>query len=292
MNKESLYDNHLNYTKEVDSIIRSKIYEIWVPLIWNDIILNRYRISNYGRLYDLERRSLVDYSIDKDGYFMASITVPSYGYKKIRVHRFEYLSFYYNENYMNLQVNHKDGNKQNLFIGNLEWMTPIANTRHGWDNGLNNNIGINNGNGKYPEEMIHRICQYLDDNYTQAQICDLFNVHEKKERIRLSATISGIKLGKTHRYISSGYKFLNGIDKSARYSLEFAELVCQILSDTTRDFTYKEIMDMLDIPNNERVLFKVYINDLIRGRTALSVTSKYNLRKPLEGKDPNTYLMR
>lgn len=127
---------------------------------------------------------------------MASVTIPTYGYKKIRVHRFEYLSFYYNDNYMNLQVNHKDGNKQNLFIGNLEWATPLANTRHGWDHGLDPNIGINNGNAKYNDKIIHQICQYLDDGYTQSEICNLFNIQDKKERMRMSATVSGIKLGK------------------------------------------------------------------------------------------------
>lgn len=51
-------------------------------------------------------------------------------------------------------------------------------------------------------------------------------------------------------------------------------------------------MDLLNIPNDQRILFKVYINDLLRGRTALSITKKYNLNKPLEGKGPNEYLMR
>lgn len=51
-------------------------------------------------------------------------------------------------------------------------------------------------------------------------------------------------------------------------------------------------MDFLNIPNEERTNFKVYINDLLTGRTAKSVTEKYTLKRPLEGNQELSYLMR
>ena len=45
---------------------------------------------------------------------------------------------------------------------------------------------------------------------------------------------------------------------------------------------YKEIMDFLQIPNEERLSFKFYIEDLIKGKTAKSVVEQYNLKKPLD----------
>ena len=265
--------------------------EAWVTLNWNGRLVPRYSISSKGRMYDHEWGSFVNYSTDKDGYYMASVNI--FGeYKKIRVHRWELMSFYPNPNFMNLQTNHKDGNKQNLDLNNLEWLTPIGNTRHGWDTGLNQNIGTNNGVGKYTDEDVHTICRLIDQGYTNAEICTAFGITDKKLRMRFSGSVSGIRYGKTHRNISINYNFMKGAKVQNRYSLEFAELICQFLSDPNRVYTYKEIMDLLDIPNEERKNFKIFIDDLIRGRTCKSVTEKYNLNKPIQGKDEFSYLMR
>lgn len=265
--------------------------EAWVTLNWNGRLVPRYSISSKGRMYDHEWGSFVNYSTDKDGYYMASVNI--FGeYKKIRVHRWELMSFYPNPNFMNLQTNHKDGNKQNLDLNNLEWLTPIGNTRHGWDTGLNQNIGTNNGVGKYTDEDVHKICRLIDQGYTNAEICTAFGITDKKHRMTFNGSVSGIRYGKTHRNISINYNFMKGAKVQNRYSLEFAELLCQFLSDPTIVYTYKEIMDLLDIPNEERKNFKIFIDDLIRGRTCKSVTEKYNLNKPIQGKDEFSYLMR
>lgn len=265
--------------------------EAWVTLNWNGTLVPRYSISSKGRMYDHEWKTFVRYSTDKDGYYMASVNI--FGeYKKIRVHRFELMSFNPNPDFMKLQINHKDGNKQNLDLSNLEWITPLGNTRHGWDTGLNQNIGINNGNGKYTDEDVHKICKLIDQGLTNAEICTAFGITDKKERMTFNGSVSGIRYGKTHRNISINYNFMKGANVQNRYSLDCAELICQFLSDTTRDFTYKEIMDYLDVPNSERKNFKIFIDDIIRGRTCKSVSEKYKLKKPLQGKDEFSYLMR
>lgn len=274
-----------------DDIPPISVFEVWVFLNWNGNIYYRYFISNFGRLYDRHTRTLVRYSIDKDGYYMASVTLEGVGYKKIRLHRFELLSFYPVPDYMNLVSNHKDGNKRNLFIGNLEWTTSIENTRHGWNTGLNPNVGVNNGNGKYEEGFIRNICELIDQGYSNPQICDHFGVFTKEERMTLSATIGGIRTGKVHRRISAGYNFMENCSAPRQYDELFVHLVCNFLSDQSKDYTYKDIMDVLNIPNEERLYFKVFIDNLVSKRTSKNIVEMYpNIKRPR--KCDNDYLMR
>lgn len=274
-------------SKKQDNFIGYEAYpETWTILNWNGVLIPRYQVSTYGRLFDTIYNMCVGCSIDKDGYLMASIHIgrDDFGcpYKKIRLHRFILMSFDFRPDFADLHVNHKDGDKLNLTLNNLEWTLPIENTQHGWENNLNMNIGIHNGNGKHEEETIIKICELIDKGLSNAEICNKFNIIDKSERMRLNATISGIRNRKTHKYISCNYSFANGADKIYRHTLEDARIVCELLSNPNRIYSYNEIMDILNIPDVERKDFRIYIDDLLRGRTAKSITSQYNLNKPIK----------
>lgn len=58
--------------------------------------------------------------------------------KYIRIHRLVAELFLDNPNNYT-QINHKDGNKLNNFVNNLEWTTNSQNTQHGYDNNLYKN---------------------------------------------------------------------------------------------------------------------------------------------------------
>ena len=60
------------------------------------------------------------------------------------------------------QVNHKDGNKQNNHVSNLEWCTARENTQHAHDTGLAKALsGTENVNSKLSEEDV----RYIRANY-------------------------------------------------------------------------------------------------------------------------------
>ena len=268
--------------------------EIWKPLNWNGIIVERYIISNYGRIYDNLKRCPVYFTLDKDGYFMASIHIEGVGYKKIRVHRFELMTFDpdgYNEDEGKIIVNHKDEIKQNLDLNNLEWTTNIMNTQYSWDTGTNQNYGTRKGAGKYTEEEVHKFCSLIDSGLTNPQICNELGIIDKSERMRISAILHDIREGSVHRHISTQYNFMKDVDLHIRYSTMMAHLICNFLSDSNRDYTYKEIMDLLRIPNEERVQFRIFINYLYEGKTYKDITKGYKLKRPKEGNEAFSYLM-
>ena len=261
-------------------IIDNMQNELFIQVIWNNILVPNYLISNMGRVYNLNREEYLKISNDKDGYEMITINVNGIK-KKVRLHRLMMQSFYPIDNYEEMVVNHKDGNVANNIISNLEWTTCIENTRHAWKIGLNTNIGENHPLSIYSDDEIHKICSLIDKGYTNAQIADVFKKIEFKERVRFSALISGIRNGKAHLPISTQYNFMNGSTGKINYSLDFAYLVCLFLSDDNT-YTFKELADLLRIPHEERNFFVKFVCDIINGDTALEVSRQFNhLERPL-----------
>ena len=71
---------------------------------------------------------------DRKGYL--AVDLYENGERKTkRVHRLVAEAFIPNPD-NKTEVNHKDGNKLNNNVSNLEWVTSKENVRHAWDNGL------------------------------------------------------------------------------------------------------------------------------------------------------------
>ncbi|MDE1454876.1 NUMOD4 domain-containing protein [Bacillus paralicheniformis] len=86
--------------------------------------------SKYGDLLIPEK--LLEFSEDKDGYLKTALRDSNGNRKHYRVHRLVAMTFL--ENHNNLPVvNHKDGDKRNNCVANLEWATISENTKHGFD---------------------------------------------------------------------------------------------------------------------------------------------------------------
>ena len=112
--------------------------EIWMDIAGYD---GKYKISNYGRVYSVERKSsrgrkvnakILNQFYDKHGYKQVCLSDCGKS-KKISVHALVARAFVKNPNNYFI-VNHKDENKENNFYKNLEWCTDEYNVNYGTHN--------------------------------------------------------------------------------------------------------------------------------------------------------------
>ena len=103
--------------------------------IWKDIIgyEGLYQVSNLGRIKSLPRngtvkeQKILKQTLDTNGYLTIGLHKNNKA-KKINIHRIVAETFVANINNYNI-INHKDGNKQNNRVDNLEWCTQKHNIK-------------------------------------------------------------------------------------------------------------------------------------------------------------------
>jgi hypothetical protein len=98
-------------------------------LVWKEIIdFPDYEISNYGTVRNKNGKIIKSQT---SGFGYKRVAIYANGkQKRVAVHRLVMKAFKPNEHSDVLQVNHKDGNKSNNYIDNLEWCTASYNIRH------------------------------------------------------------------------------------------------------------------------------------------------------------------
>lgn len=102
--------------------------------IWKDIVgyEGKYQVSNQGRVRTFFRHPegrVLSQRKDKDGYMMCS-PFKEGRRKVLKVHRLVALSFIPNPNGLPM-INHKDENRANNKVENLEWCTSKYNANYG-----------------------------------------------------------------------------------------------------------------------------------------------------------------
>ncbi len=92
-----------------------------------------YIVSEDGKIWSNTSKKYMKHSIDKAGYVQSSIG---------HLHRILAICFIEKPNNKN-EVNHKDGNKLNNNLSNLEWVNRKENILHGINNNLYSRVKIN-----------------------------------------------------------------------------------------------------------------------------------------------------
>lgn len=100
-----------------------------------------YSITKDGKIFNNKTNKWLKGQQNKNGYWSVTLTLPN-DKKRLYIHRMVLETYNPNPNSNILEVNHKDGNKSNNLITNLEWVTPQENKQHAIKNYLNSSTPI------------------------------------------------------------------------------------------------------------------------------------------------------
>lgn len=138
---------------------------------WKDVVgyEGLYRVSDKGRIWSCKRRICLSQQTTPDGYKLV-ILYNRVSRKGYGVHRLVAKAFIEGGS-DGLQVNHKDGVKENNCADNLEWCTPAENIRHAVRKGL---FRIRRGSchhrSIYKEEDIGRAYRMLKEGFPEKTV--------------------------------------------------------------------------------------------------------------------------
>lgn len=211
-----------------------------------------YFVDKYGNIYTYDKKgNLFEMKKNFDGvgyYNLMYLKKTDDGSKKygnLGIHRAVAMVFIPNP--LNKEtVNHKDGNKINNNVDNLEWATKSENAQHSWDNKLSHS-GVNL---KLTEEDARRIIDlYYIQGFRECEIMNIFNKYSQR-------IINSMIIGKT-----KVYRFLfddMGIEpiKPKKFNKNNDEFIMNIL----RDYFINNIRSPKLLSEKYNVSYKVIEN--------------------------------
>lgn len=204
---------------------------------------SQYCITRDGRVYSLKINRWITQQISNNGYYVVSMGADNGTRYRKKVHRLLLQIFKPIDNPEDMVVNHKDANKLNNNLDNLEWTTLKENSSHAVENGLYK-PNLVNEHTKFPEdheilytsdddminnrkyiddEMLHNIFQKMQDGYRKCDISKMIGVTAR--------TINAIvnNPSKSITEIMSGYD-ISKVSRLERTNVETVIKICELLS--------------------------------------------------------------
>lgn len=210
--------------------------EVWLfitDMAVPDIQQLRYAISNYGNVYDYYSNIFPSQIIDSEGYKRIWIRLEDNTYKLCYIHRLEKITFDgFDPDENKNTVDHVDCNKNNNFIGNLEWVTQLENSLRAIKNGLYPQFNV-----KMNEDDVRYICDLLSQGKSYKFISDILYSKYNQDTIGM---IGKIYRGERWKHISKDYMPFPPLKKEKVYQKnsymneEMVRFVCENLAKGER----------------------------------------------------------
>lgn len=127
-------------------------------------------------------------------------------------------------------VNHKDGDKENNSVSNLEWCTYSENNEHSKE------IGLTPDTKKYPDEFVHLVFKLIMDGVRSKDICSTLGISKSVFR--------WIVYGGTYTHIKNEYDFENHPKKYQQITDDKVIKICKMLENGE---SYKDISSVTGV---------------------------------------------
>ena len=185
-------------------------------------------VTEEGNVYSIKSGKYLNQTLNHKGYPRVALFYNG-NRKTASVHRLVLTTFSPVIGMEDLEVNHKDGNKLNNHVSNLEWMTSLENTQHAIENNLRS------VHYKLTEEDVHIVCKYLQDGMRNKDISEITGIS--------ASHISGIKTGRYYKDIVDEYN-ISFIKKADRISTDKIVDVCKLLESGEKDYRIAKEMNV------------------------------------------------
>lgn len=153
-----------------------------------DNISTSYFITEDGKCYNSNtNKFLIGQENYKNHYFSYNLTMPDGSKKRCYAHRLVAIAFLTPPSKNHTEVNHKDGNKLNNCIDNLEWVTPSENQKHAIQSEL--------------KKFNHVFCFSKDKQL----VAEYLNIPEASAATGLALSIISQELNKPIKTLSGGF---------------------------------------------------------------------------------------
>lgn len=151
-----------------------------------------YEVSTFGNVFSKKRNKLLKPCVNSSNYKKFVLKG-----KNLYAHRLVAEAFIPNDNNLE-EVNHKDGNKWNNNVTNLEWVTKSENSIHAFENGLRNISGytryrVAKSDHRFSSQDVEEMFSLYNDGMSKKEIAKKFKCYD--------STVCNILNGKTYKQI-------------------------------------------------------------------------------------------
>ena len=217
----------------------NKLLKSILKIEWRKVYLDgmetNYEISSDGLLRNIKTNHIRKWQKSDDGYCKCTIEFNNHFYK-VSAHRLVALAFIPNPD-NKPEVNHKDGDKSNNDISNLEWVTSSENTKHAIELGLKWYFGArgeDNPRNIYTENQINRACKMMENPINRPILIEKITGVSR-------ITLYKIRKGESWNHIACNYEFpyVNFIigegNCKNKYTEEQIHEVCRLLEASNKN---------------------------------------------------------